>query len=279
MVSEILNSSSVQRLKGILHSRYGKDLKVSFMMDASTIDMTAQSPSIIEGDLRIPIIAGETWLATAYVEHASDLSKNDQEIVSDLVSLILEPAIKNWQLKSLEFSENQSAPTNVIPFSNLRSLVQRFPEPQIDKVKSLATPVMFLQSKNPHQLIKVADEIHQLTGRWACLRFSDIKSQIQTAKDLAEMGAATLIVEDILMLNPSEQQLLESFLAEFPAEDSPLLLIGSTMTLQEMSNPLIANKALLQQLSKCVVEVDRLPTDLTLLKETLELFLEPGSMI
>ncbi len=289
MLAEILNSSSVQQLKGMLRSRYGKGLKVNFMMDVTSIAVTAQSPSWVGGDMRILIssAAGE-FLAEAVIEDGTSLSLEEQQSAEALVKLVLETAIQNWKRRNQALALSAVNQDNVISLHKNRISF----EPETSdlnfeletlKTKSISTNALFLQSRNPNLFPKVISEIHDLTQRWACLRYSDIRTQVQSVEDLRELGALTLVVDELLNLSPSEQDLLAQYLtfdlALANSNTEPLLVITSSTTLTELMALSLISEKTASVLKLGLIDVERLPTSTSLLKESLELYLEPEAMI
>jgi hypothetical protein len=278
MLTEILKSSSVEQLKGILRSRYGKDLKVSFLMDITSIAVTAQSPPNSGGDLRILIAPQGEFLAEACIENGTALSLEDQDSASMLVKMVLEPAIQNWKRKVEDTSLYTIDSTK---FENVFPIWGESPDFQSDSLqtKSLSTNILFLEGQKPFLFEKVALEIHDLSQRWASLRYSDIRSQVSSVKDLHELGTVTVVIEDLTALNLEEQNLIADFIEDANITEDPLLLITSNVSANSLgSNPLI-HPRLLPIIKRAVLEVERLPVATSLLRETLELFLEPEAMI
>lgn len=262
MLAEVLETSSVQRLRGILKSRYGKGLKVNFMVDATSIDLTAQSPCFMQGDLRIPIIANDKYFATAIVPNSTNLSSESVTQVSELVQLVLGPALLEWHLKQTE-NNNSVMSGNDDPF------------PGID----IDAAVFLLESKNKSMIDKVAIQIHEITERWASLRYADIKSSLNSIEDINELGAMTIVIDDILSLTAQEQALLTDYMVQSNLKMHPMFLIGSSAPLQQ----LLAKGQLIDSLAKILqdnrLELDRLPQNFKLLKESLELVLDRKALL
>jgi len=279
MLTEILNSSSVQQLKGMLDSRYGKGLKVNFMMDVTSIAVTAQSPSWVGGDLRILITSPDgEFLAEAFLMGGAELSIEDQDSAESLIKLVLESAILNWKRRNRTPAVAQLKTDNVVSININQSLDQSLEQESL-QTQFTSTGVIFLQSRNPALFPKVISEIHELTQRWACLRYVDIRTQVQTVDDLRELGAVTLVIGEILNLSPSEQDLLARYIQSSNSETEPLLVMTSSTTLTELMALSLISEKTAETLKKCMIDVERLPTSTALLKESLELYLEPQAMI
>ncbi len=248
------------------------------MMDVTSIAVTAQSPPQHGGDLRILIAPRGEFLAEASIENGALLSLEDQDSASMLVKMVLEPAIQNWQRKNEDtslFSMNPRQFENVVPLWNDQVEV----ETEWWRTKALSTNLMFLHGKNSSAFDRVTSEIHEVSQRWASLRFSDIKSQVASAQDLHDLGTVTLVVHDLNSLSIQEQNILGDFIEDARISEDPLLLITSTMSVQEIAAKPSISPRFANLMQNSVVEVDRLPVAPQLLRETLELFLEPEAMI
>lgn len=272
MLTDVLNSSSVLRLKEILQNRYGTGLRVDRMIEASSIVLTSQAPSLVGGALRIPISFKGEYLATAYVEKASQLTELDQIRVTDLVQMVLEPLFYKWHVDTVE------ARAPMIEILNSDKVVPLFKHIDLSEDeetrRSISSFILFLHSKNPFLVNKVAMQIHDITNNWALLRWTDIRSEVKNSWDIINLGGVTLFVEDILMLSFEEQQMIEQAAAATDVSNPPLILIGANSELKDLTSPLMVEEKLLRKLKDHVLEVDRLPQDFARLRESLEMLLD-----
>lgn len=282
MVKNIMESTSIQRLQGILQSRYGTGLRVEFMSDVSLMDSGSQAPSFVEGALRIPIFSEGQFLAKAVLPDASAIGHSDYETISDLVRMVLEPLMSKWLVHQplvnrTVLKENE----NVIPMFRIYNSNEESTELTQDdiSVRSFQTSAIYLQTRNPLLIHKVASTIHEISGRWASVPFEQVQSEIESILDIQDLGAMTLIVNDLLNLTPEKRALLADYLANEPSQDMPLLVVSSSTPLNELVDQEVVTKEFAVQMQKCVLEVDRLPLKLEDLKQTLELFLEPGTIL
>lgn len=263
MLAEVLETSSVQRLRGILKSRYGKGLKVNFMVDATSIDLTAQSPCFKQGDLRIPIIANGKFFATAIVPNSTNLSAESVTQVSELVQLVLAPALLDWHLKQNELNATPANNDEGSPFPGM----------------PINAPGFLLESKSKQMISKVAIQIHEITERWASLRYADIKATLLNIQDIKELGALTIVIEDIHSLSTQEQALIAEYMVQADLKTEPLFLIGTSMPFHE----LLAKGQMITAFAKLLqdnrLELDRLPQNFKLLKESLELVLDRKALL
>lgn len=264
-MSAIINHTSVERLRGILKDRYGKTLKVQFMIDVTDDSNILQSPSIIGGNLRIPILSRSgTFLASATVNDAFTLSHSECESISSLVSMVLEPLMYDWMLKNYEHrgeATNKSI-SSINPVGNL-----------------ISTNIMFLESRNPYLTRRIADEIHSASNRWASLSFEAISNQLFTIHDIISLQNTTIVVEDILNTTEYQRGLICEYLNLNHHQHSPLFLVGSSTSLKDLKSENLISLGLQVHLEKCIIEIERLPRQNPQLRETLELILEPTSSI
>lgn len=254
------------KLKGILQSRYGKGLQVKFMQDVSSFEMEEEGFVLYRGDLHIPIQVNDKYLATAIVESGADLGTSDRETVSQLVRLFLEPEVFNWYVQQSIHNSRSEVTKDVVSIH----------EP-IDLTKASSTSstnVICLQTKNPHLIPRVAHNIHDISERWAYLRFSEIEAQIQSADDLRSLGTLTLLVEDVLQLRPELQSIIHQMLAQGSPSEEPLIVIGCTSVIEELESQKMIHEGLAKILKAHRLEIERLPKDPKLLQESLEIMLE-----
>ncbi|WP_413943652.1 hypothetical protein [Bdellovibrio sp. HCB-162] len=288
MQNSTLDSSFVNRLKQILASRYGKGLQIRQLMDLAELG-TSEDPFTRGRDLHIPIRVNGSILGTAVVPSADDLNAEKRQGVTQLVRMVLEPAMYKWYLdqKEANLVELNRAQLNL---DNVR-LFGEDPLPSIDDILNdnlevlnespeaeLISHLIHLEGRSENTNKKVALQLHELTGRWAFVPFNDIKGQLHSAQDIAKMGAMTIFVENVENLNPAEQELLMDYIAEERSTEEPLLITSSLKNLDELGKSAL-NSNLVDELSVNCFEVDRAPLTTQGLKEVLELFFMKDSPI
>lgn len=281
MQNSTLDSSFVGRLKQILESRYGKGLQIRQLMDLA--ELRSEEAFTRGRDLHIPIQVNGALLGTAVVPSADDLNAEKRQGVTQLVRMVLEPAMYKWYLDQKESNlvEINRAQLNL---ENIR-LFGEPPPPSMDSLlnehlellcdespaSELISHLIHLEGRSENTNKKVALQLHELTGRWAFVPFNDIKGQLHSAMDIAKMGAMTIFVEKVEDLNPSEQELLLEYIAEERASDEPLILTSSTKKLDALTNTELSSN-LIDEISVNCFEVDRAPLNTQSLKDILELF-------
>ena len=270
MQNSALNSSFVNRLKQILESRYGKGLQIRQLMDLNELQSLE---AFTRGrDLHIPIQVNGSLLGTAVVPFADDLNQEKRQGVTQLVRMVLEPAMYRWYLEQKESNLeelNKAEPNleNVRVFGDEPELVEPYESPASELISHL----IHLEGRSENTNKKIALQLHELTGRWAFVPFNDIKSELETSEDIAKLGAMTIFVEKVEELTPSEQELLLNYISENRSEEEPLILTTSTLKLNDLNAVNIVSN-FLDEISINCFEVDRAPVNKETLKEVLELF-------
>lgn len=289
MQNSTLDSSFVNRLKQILASRYGKGLQIRQLMDLA--ELSSAEESFTRGrDLHIPISVNGSILGTAVVPSADDLNAEKRQGVTQLVRMVLEPAMYKWYLDQKE--------ANLVELNKAQPLLDNVrlfgeePLPSIDDILSdnlvqlnespsgadLISNLIHLEGRSENTNKKVALQLHELTGRWAFVPFNDIKGQLHSSQDIAKMGAMTIFIENVESLNAAEQELLMDYIAEERASDEPLLITSSSQNLDELAKSTLSSD-MVDELSVSCFEVDRAPLTTQGLKEVLELFFLKDSPI
>lgn len=280
MQHSTLDSSFVNRLRQILSSRYGKGLQIRQLMDLTEIK---SEDAFTRGrDLHIPLCVNGSILGTAVIPSADDLNREKQQGVTQLVRMVLEPAMYKWYLEQkeanlAELSKAHLSLDNVLLFGDE-------PMPSIDEILSedlekltdeptseLISNLIHLEGQSQNTNKKVALQLHELTGRWAFVPFQDIKGQLHSSQDIAKLGAMTIYVENVALLNAAEQELLMEYITEEHFSDEPLIVTSSLQSLEELNGSSL-HPHLLDEISVNCFEVDRAPLTPQGLREVLELF-------
>lgn len=282
VIKDIMNTTSVTRLRGILQSRYGKGLELSFINDTSSSETPEGSFSVRNGTLVIPISYEGKFLALAKVPKVSELTDSSSEAIAAIVKLILEPALYKWFLDNT--LQNHS---EVDSYSNLHVVRENFnlndtnlsDEGNHNQIQ-LPPDVVLLTTFNPNNVNKVAMQIHDLwSTRWAMVRWSDIRSQIATVRDIADLGKITILVEDIFNLSDDEKFLLNQWFKMANADSEPSLILGSNKTWSEINEEELLPEPLLRQTGFSQIDVDKLPVDRRLSNEAIQLLLDKSTLL
>ena len=253
MIQNILETPSVQRLTGLLRSRYNKSLEINFLIDTSSKIWDLKDYSISSGDLYIPITQKEAFLGMAKIPKVNDLPNTSIMAITEIVKLILEPALYRKLLETkLDEAESRTQIVN----------------------RSQSAQAILLCSSNPHLISKASILLHESGNRWAMLQFNDIGAKFGSAEELRGLGRATIFVPDLLLLGPNEIEVLVDFLNNSDAEIHPRIVIGSTRSFQEILDQDAMDVRLQEFLSPYVADLDRWSPDMKTMQETFNLLLQ-----
>lgn len=256
-------------------NRYGKSLVVRRLMDMGDCH---QTDCFTKGnDLHIPINVNGALLGTAIVSSARELDLESRDNMTQLIRMVLEPAMYNWYLEQKESNLAEITRTNFAP-ENVRIFGDNAPaddeliyDTEIDEDNILISHLIHLQGPSENKNKKIALLLHEITRRWAFVPFNDIKGQIHSTQDISKMGSMTIFIENVEKLNPSEQELIEEYLCEERFQDEPLIITTSMLNLEALSKTTLRTH-ILDELSINLFEVEKAPLDPHNLKEVLELF-------
>lgn len=290
MDNTTLDNSFVDRLKQIVANRYGKNLQIRQLIDAT--DLQFEKEFFHKGkDLHIPIKVNGNLLGSAILPAAEDLNADMNRDVAQLVRMVLEPAMYQWYLTrreanleeinkvtlSLEnvrlFGDEKITDENTA--STLDSFIDSDLEDQENKSDtdlSLNTQIIHLEGQAEAAKKKVALTIHEMTGRWAFVPYSDIKNQLHSIEDIARLGAMTIFIENVETLNAADHELLLSYLDEMKGEDVPLFISSTKLTADELYSIENINEPFVDELIANSFDADRAPLTMHSLKEVIELF-------
>ncbi|MFN7454826.1 MAG: hypothetical protein ACK5RO_09235 [Pseudobdellovibrionaceae bacterium] len=308
-----MNSQSVQKLRDILQHRYGKGLEVSILNDATSAEIQSAASVLKAGDLRIPISYNERFLATAVVKNAEDLDTEQQVTVAHLVRMVLEPAFYNWflnqasatqinQARGMQNSHHGGFYVDTNPetskksassemgsgdssdgvhsasdsYSNVTSIsgFNFFSESR--PIVQLTDRIWTLESSRDELINKVAVHFHEISEKWAMLRFAELEKQLHTVNDLVELGDITLLIEDWSMMTKGHKQILAEYAQIKFEEGSPLILIGVKSSVSDVLSHGEIDPELAKQMRSNRIELGRLPQDFSRLQESLKLLLLPA---
>lgn len=271
MIMDIMRSTSVERLKGILRSRYGKGLEISFLADTSDLEgLGSTTFSLKGGTLYIPISTNGRFLAVAKVPQAETLNESSLPAITETVKLILEPALYNWYLNQTENNALQDE-THIV--GGLHVVDETIQQSETETL-SERSPVIMITSQNPHRLPRVATQVHEVLDRWAFIHWNEIRSQIATIQDLRDLGAMTIFVDDALNLSVDEKFILNEWIQTSRAETEPALVIGSSMSWSQLKNEKVLPDFLLNEAGFYQIEADRLPADRRFCEDAIKLLLD-----
>lgn len=267
MLQVIQGSAAVNRLVGLLKSRYGLELRIRSMQAVSSGNLLDQGMQVLRGDLHIPITSNDHYFATAQIVGGEKLPIKDQKNINDLVQAVLEPEFYNWYLNQL--TENA---IHADQATNSPTVVSIFNHDET-KATSPLTSSIYLYSTDSKRLVQISHELHNLSDRWAYLQYSELSEQLRNADDIQSLGSLTLQMGSIEKLNTKDQKKILSFLRSANYSEHPLMIITGSESLNSLVEKKIISTELAAELSKNSLNVDRVSLDLDLLQETLEFML------
>ena len=271
MLKDVVESVAVEKLKGIIKHRYGKVLSIQSMLEASDITSGEDSFFVKKQSLHIPIQVHDHYFATAVVADADQLPTSDQLAISYMVRMVLEPEFYNWYL-------SQTA-NNVQNFKESDNVVSIFTPHDLTEDElpwedsGLLEHLICLEAKNPNLIPRLSYEIHDVSGRWAFLKYNDIQNQVASVDDLLALGNLTLMIEDVLQLAPAHREIITQYIAHKSTGERPLLIIGTSSHIESLEEQGLLEESFAQILADHRLEAERLPRDSKLLQQTLEIML------
>ena len=279
MLKYVVESAAVEKLKGIIKHRYGKILSIQSMLEASDITTGEDSFFVKRNSLHIPIQVHDHYFATAVVADAAKMETADQLAISYMVKMVLEPEFYNWYLQqNANNVQNFKQADNVVSIFTPHDLTQYIDnESEEDELpwedSGLHQHLICLEAKNPNLIPRFAYEIHDVSQRWAYLKYSDIQNQVASVDDLLALGNMTLLIEDVLQLSPAHREIISSYIDRQTTAERPLLIIGTASHIESLEEQGLLEPAFAQVLADHRLEAERLPRDSKLLQETLEIML------
>lgn len=257
VIHDIPTKTSLNRMQELVFSRYGK--RVIFTTLAGPQLISNQSQRTSTDHYHFPIQNDDMYLANAILQDCQELSKEKLEEIANLVQFIAEPILHNWVLSRHDFIEDNKLDNNKV--------ISLFGEAE----KSLQIDgVVVLECDHAELLFKVAHQIHEVTHRWAFVKFSDVASQISSADDIAQLGAMTIFIENLQDLSPDQQKIISAYFRKNKTEDEPILLVGSAAKLEVLQLQNLIDSAFLKDLLGLRFKVDRYPLSYTQLSLVIE---------
>lgn len=273
MLNGRLNDSSMAKLKQLLANRYGKGLELRPLTD---LNAGASAGHWLKGiDLHIPLRVQDAFLGTAVVPAAADLSQDHMQQISQVVRMVLEPALYKDYLDRCEDNLRSLSDEN-LDVSNLKLFGEPLPPiietPAEESLESprLISNLVHFHGHDSQRIKKAALLLHEMTGRWAFAPLSDLAHGIATVEDLLRLGSMTLLVEDVGLLDERLQKILVEYLENPHGDSDPLIVTGSPVAVEELHR-LTVDPLLRDEISVNCFELDRAPLTEKGLREVLAL--------
>lgn len=268
------SDNSMNRLKQILASRYGKGLELRPLTDVSDDEGSDGGSHSMKGlDLHIPLRVRDAFLGTAVVPSAGDLSSENKVQISQMVRMILEPTLYRDFLERREdnlrsLTEGDLAASNIRLFEN-----HAWPDTAPAPLESpqLLSNLIYFYGHDAQRNRRAAFMLHEMTGRWAFAPFEDLRSSVSSTDDLVKLGALTLYISDVRALDPASQELLVEYLSVPRSSQCPLILIGGFADPDELTRDGVLSSAILAEIAVNSLELDRIPLKDKSLRDVLHL--------
>lgn len=299
MQNQQVDHTAIEKLQKLIKNRFGKDIKLRQLTDAH-LHESLEDHHLIGQDLYVALKQDNQFLGTVIVPDASDLKKESRQQMSQMIRMVMEPALYSWflerkennlrQLSTFNFStENLSVFEDLISdeveilrndnsddFFNLDENLEI--EDENKRQSRLLSKLIHLTGKTESMNRKVALQIHDMAHRWAFVPIQDIASSITSVDDLRKLGALTIYAADIENLDAQIQSILVDYLNEEQSDDEPLIISTSSKTAFDLQSC----ESLVLDLKEQVVinsfEVDQAPLSYNNLKEVLEMFFFKSSL-
>lgn len=261
MLKNDANDQSINRLKQLVASRYGKGLELRPLTDVSG-EVSPGGHALKGSDLHIPLRVQDAFLGTAVVPSAEDLSVDSKNQISQMVRMVLEPTLYRDFLERREGNLKSLAEAD-LDTSNLRLFEEPAPPAELFIEETprprLLSNLVALQGHDPQSIKRAALTLHEMTGRWAFAPFADMAGAVKDVDDLLKLGALTLFVEDAEALGAGTQDLLVDYLSRPRTDQGPLIVLGTAFGPEEISRRQKLNPALTAEISVNNLELDRVP--------------------
>lgn len=272
MVSEILGTAAMGKLRGILKERYGMGLQIRFIQEITSPVVGEEETRLVGADLHFPILVGEKLLATAVLETGGKLQVAERETAGQLIRLFLEPELFSWYVEQVSNNFKVSSGTTIN--ADVISIAASENDDSSSTGMTLGSNFICLETKNSQIITRISNVVHEISGRWAFLNLRDIQANIHTVADFRSLGAMTLAIDDIATVSANMQGLICQTLSDASPEAEPLFVIGVQTSLDVLEKEMLILPKLAQLLKTQKLEADRLPKDPRLLQESLEIMLE-----
>ncbi len=263
---EIDELSSINKLKSLIQKRFGKGLEISRLTDLNSVKPDSDF-FFKKTDMIIPIFHDETYLGTAIVKKADDVDEEQWFTLSSLVKMTLTPALYSQYLSlqenNLQIAEEETE-------SEIESIFPSALKAEVEGSSKIISQVIHLNGIN-EIVLKVAHQIHELEKRWGFVPLKDLNIKLEEINDLKKLGAMTVFIKDITELTLHQQNIIAQYLAEVSGSEFPLVIIGSSLNLEEIANHPSITTDLLLGLDKFTFEVNKAPMNYAKLKEVAEM--------
>lgn len=255
---EIDELSSINKLKQLVQKRFGKGLEINRLTDLNSVQ-SGTDFFFKKTDMVIPIFHEDAYLGTAIVKKADEVDKEQWFTLASLVKMTLTPALYSQYLSLQE--NNIQVETEEQSFQGDLKIVSQ---------------VIHLNGIN-EIVLKVAHQIHETEKRWGFVPFTELNIKLEDIEDLKKLGAMTIFIKNLTELNLQQQEIIAAYLEQVSGPEYPLVIIGSSLNLDEVANHPAITTDLLLGLNEFTFEVNKAPMNYAKLREVVEmLFYAPS---
>lgn len=288
--------ATIERLKKLVLARFKCELELLSVTDSHEIDASILMSD--DGDIHFTLEYKNVFLSKAVIYGGSSLMPHDQKDVIELCKAILEPVLYSLVINRNVITniEETKAETdeNVISLFNKKqereeALSLLHSDSDMDEntdedyfttneeifsetfTPDFQTHLVILEGARLDLLERTARQIHDLAGHWAMVNYNDIRSHIQSWKDIMDLGPITVFVSDVLDLSPMEREWVLELQYQTQNEDAPLFVVGSLRSLRSLVNSGNLEFHHMERMQRSIISMPQLSLDSEQRKETLEL--------
>lgn len=263
-MKNIIGDLTWKKTVQLIEDKYGRHIDfraLKLIKEAST------SPYQEGDDLVVPLRLKNFDLGDVIIDRGSFLSEQQRAEIVDIIKFLIEPQVYSIHLKSTE--ESLKYIKNGGPQNTNANLINIFQ--QEEPAQKLLSNVIHLKSHTEQSRRKVALKIHEMSKRNLFVQLEDILGSVSSEEDLNSLNDTTIFVADILQVNENIRKTLEQYLLKQKnANAGPILLIGSSLTMQSVEN-MSWNQSFKNDLLGFYFDIDRIPIAQQTSKEILEL--------
>lgn len=198
------------------------------------------------GDLIVPLFAGEQFLGALKVKQGGALASEDISSIQEMFQKI--------GVALLDASDSL----------NREDIGDRSESKVIKKY------LINLTGGGAEARHNLAINIHEKLGTWSLISWSDAKIETWTTTDSERLADTCVYIHDVFELSPKERQQLMT-LASLPESIRPNIILGSYRPLSEYVNEQSLDKKLALLFTETSMNVDQMPKERLRLAEVLEM--------
>lgn len=257
-----------EQVRQMLAGRFGKAFEFRRLGQVFDEDLDVEYTEK-NGDLLIPLRINRAYLGTAVIIDGANMTREAHQQICQLVRLVLEPDLYSSFLERAEGNIQAEVNPARESLPNIRELANG----SLNPTRAVLTSnLVYFRGHDVQRTRKSGMLLHELTGRWAFVPWTDIEADISSVEDLRRLGAVTLFCHDILSVKEKHQEILSAFSKPQKSEDEPLVIIGGGWSITALkARAREFNGNFLEALVKNSLDLDRTPLSESGLREVLEI--------